>query len=217
MMALVDQGRATDIVYLYLCKAFDMVPHHILISKLGRYEVWTVLWIKNWLDSCSQMSVVNCSTSHERWLIVRLSYKFIAVGEIWRGSSGLFQDLPVPKQDTVVVLLWIDLCLNFFPSPPLMEMSQEIVCVFVLYTMNMRNRFSLIKQSSVHFVQSSERDNDFSISPHVVFPCWLFWFSLDIHEIGQIFLEMRCPTSYTLLWLKLFPVVSTTSLAGYTA
>ena len=82
MMALVDQGRATDIVYLYLCKAFDMVPHHILISKLGRYEVWTVLWIKNWLDSCSQMSVVNCSTSHERWLIVRLSYKFIAVGEI---------------------------------------------------------------------------------------------------------------------------------------
>jgi len=57
---LVDEGKAVDVVYLNFSKAFDIIPHSILLEKLAAHglDVCTLCWIKNWLNGRAQRVVV---------------------------------------------------------------------------------------------------------------------------------------------------------------
>ena len=61
MTRLVDEGKAADVVYLDFSKAFDTVPHSILLQKLADrgLDRYILGWVRNWLEGRAQRVVVN--------------------------------------------------------------------------------------------------------------------------------------------------------------
>ena len=59
MTGWVSKGRAVDVVYLHLNKAFDPVSCNILIHKLKKCGLgeWTVMGTENWLSGRAQRVV----------------------------------------------------------------------------------------------------------------------------------------------------------------
>ncbi|CAM5100199.1 unnamed protein product [Natator depressus] len=60
-----DEGKAVDLLFLDFSKAFDMVSHSILVSKLKKYglDECTIRWVESWLDCRAQLVVINGSMS----------------------------------------------------------------------------------------------------------------------------------------------------------
>ena len=60
-----DEGKVVDVVFWDFSKAFDTVPHGVLLNKLSNSEMsrYTVRWMKNWLNSRAQRAVVNVAAS----------------------------------------------------------------------------------------------------------------------------------------------------------
>jgi len=58
---LVDEGMAVDVVYLGFSKAFDTISHCILLQKLAvrDLDMYTLGWVRNWLEGRAQRVVVN--------------------------------------------------------------------------------------------------------------------------------------------------------------
>ena len=56
-----NEGKALNVVYLDFSKAFDTVPHNILMEKLAAHGLdgCTLHWVKHWLDGRAQRVVVN--------------------------------------------------------------------------------------------------------------------------------------------------------------
>ncbi|GAB0205195.1 mitochondrial enolase superfamily member 1 [Grus japonensis] len=68
MTGWVDEGRAVDVAYLDLTKAFDTVSHNILIGKLRKcgLDEKTVKWVENWLNGRAQRVVISGAESSWR-------------------------------------------------------------------------------------------------------------------------------------------------------
>lgn len=81
MAAIVDEGRASNVIYVDSYKVFDMFPCDILSSKLGRHEFegWTIQWIRNWLEGHSQRAAVNGSMSRCRPVMIS-TYQPLSLG-----------------------------------------------------------------------------------------------------------------------------------------
>ena len=59
---MLEEGREIGPVFFDLQKAFDSVPHNLLMQQTG-LNINILAWVGNYLSSRKQMVVVNGSTS----------------------------------------------------------------------------------------------------------------------------------------------------------
>ena len=70
-----DKGRATDIIYLALCKVFDTILHDTLVDKGEKNGFGG--WTTHWLDGCTQRAAVENSMSKWRPLMSSIPQELV--------------------------------------------------------------------------------------------------------------------------------------------
>jgi len=86
----VDKGCSLDIVYLYLAKAFDKVPHQRLLNKLRAYGIHGKLhaWITDWLVGRRQRVCVQGEFSQWRWVLSGVPQFLIFIDDLEVGIKN---------------------------------------------------------------------------------------------------------------------------------
>lgn len=87
LMSSLDRGKQHDLAVLGLSKAFGLVPHARLLSKLDLYDVTggTHEWIKAFLTNRTQQVVVDSATSDQEPVI-----SGIPQGNVYNTLSNLY-------------------------------------------------------------------------------------------------------------------------------
>jgi len=73
---LVDEGKAVDVIYLDLSKAFNTVSHSILLERLAAHgsDGCPLHWMKNGLNGRVHRVVVNGVVAAPKWCSPGLSF-----------------------------------------------------------------------------------------------------------------------------------------------
>lgn len=60
-----DEGKVVGIIFLDFTKAFNTVPHVILLGKLSSCELnrFTLRWVMNWINDRAQRVIMKGNTS----------------------------------------------------------------------------------------------------------------------------------------------------------
>ena len=76
---MLDEGSEIGIVFFDLRKAFDSVPHKVLMDKLQQIglNINILAWIGNYLTFRKQMVVINGSSSSDSHVLSRVPQRFI--------------------------------------------------------------------------------------------------------------------------------------------
>lgn len=91
--SLVEKGNGTDVMYLDICKAFDLVPPDILVNKGKCYKIISanIKCIKNQLIGTSQYVIVNGEYSLSKYVTTGILQRMVLGPKLFNISKPVLK------------------------------------------------------------------------------------------------------------------------------